>query len=82
VVGPSGEKLPNDIHVAWQTPAYVLVGISEIFASVTALEYAYTKAPTRLKSFVQAVYLLTSAFGSAIGEGFIPLTGGEFRCLR
>jgi POT family proton-dependent oligopeptide transporter len=75
VLGSNGEYLPNNIHIAWQTPAYILVGISEIFASVTALEYAYTKAPSRLKSLVQAIYLLTSAFGSAIGEAFIPLTG-------
>ena len=28
----------NDIHIAIQTPAYFLVGIAEIFASVTGLE--------------------------------------------
>ena len=28
-----------------------------------------------MKSFVQSMYLLTSAFGSAIGEGFTPLVG-------
>ncbi|KAG9230292.1 putative peptide transporter PTR2 [Amylocarpus encephaloides] len=65
----------NNIHIAIQTPAYMLIGISEIFASVTGLEYAYMKAPPSMKSFVQAMYLLTNAFGSAIGEAFIPLVG-------
>lgn len=65
----------NDIHIAIQTPAYMLIGISEIFASVTGLEYAYMKAPPSMKSFVQAMYLLTNAFGSAISEAFISLVG-------
>jgi POT family proton-dependent oligopeptide transporter len=63
----------NNIHIATQTGAYMLIGISEIFASVTGLEYAYTKAPPSMKSFVQSMYLLTNAFGSAISEALNPL---------
>lgn len=62
----------NNIHIAVQTPAYMLIGISEIFASATGYEYAYTKAPPRMKSFVQSLFLLTNAFGSALGEAFVP----------
>jgi POT family proton-dependent oligopeptide transporter len=63
----------NNLHIATQTGAYMLIGISEIFASVTGLEYAYTKAPPSMKSFVQSMYLLTNAFGSAISEALNPL---------
>jgi proton-dependent oligopeptide transporter, POT family len=42
---PDGIYAPNNVHVAVQTPAYLLIGLSEIFASITGLEYAYTKAP-------------------------------------
>ncbi|EMD93972.1 hypothetical protein COCC4DRAFT_191058 [Bipolaris maydis ATCC 48331] len=63
----------NNIHIAAQTGAYILIGLSEIFASVTGLEYAYTKAPPGMKSFVQSMYLLTNAFGSAISEALNPL---------
>jgi len=63
----------NHIHIAAQTGAYMLIGISEIFASVTGLEYAYTKAPPNMKSFVQSMFLLTNAFGSAISEGLNPV---------
>ncbi|KAI9836777.1 MAG: hypothetical protein M1819_000942 [Sarea resinae] len=68
-----GKTQPNKIHIAIQTPAYMLIGISEIFASVTGLEYAYMKAPPSMKSFVQAMYLLTNAFGSALGEALTPV---------
>jgi POT family proton-dependent oligopeptide transporter len=68
-----GVKQGNNIHIAIQTPAYILIGISEIFASVSGLEYAYTKAPPSMKSFVQSMYLLTTAFGSAIGEALTPV---------
>ncbi|PVI02470.1 peptide transporter PTR2-A [Periconia macrospinosa] len=69
----NGVAQGNDIHIAAQTGAYMLIGISEIFASVTALEYAYTKAPPSMKSFVQSMFLLTNAFGSAISEALTPV---------
>ena len=79
--GPSGcpqgwdgkTPLPNNVHIAIQTPAYVFIGLSEIFISVTGLEYAYTKAPVSMKSFVQSMYLFTSAFGSALNETLVPV---------
>ncbi|OJD22607.1 hypothetical protein ACJ73_06041 [Blastomyces percursus] len=67
-----GGALPNRIHVAAQTPAYLLVGFSEIFASITGLEYAYTKAPATMKSFVMALYLMTIAFGAALAIALSP----------
>jgi len=40
------------INVWAQAGAYILVGLSEIFSSITGLEYAYTKAPANMKSLV------------------------------
>jgi POT family proton-dependent oligopeptide transporter len=72
--GMDGEtKLPNNVHIAVQTPAYVFIGLAEIFISVTGLEYAYTKAPPSMKSFVQSIYLFTNALGSALNEALIPV---------
>ncbi|KAK4951825.1 peptide transporter ptr2 [Elasticomyces elasticus] len=68
-------KIPNNIHIAVQTPAYFLIGVSEIFISVTGLEYAYTKAPPTMKSFVQSMYLFTTAVGAALSEALVPATG-------
>ncbi|GAT18945.1 MFS peptide transporter Ptr2 [Aspergillus luchuensis] len=67
-----GSTTGNHVHIAIQTPAYVFIGLSEIFASVSGLEYAYTKAPPSMKSFVQSMYLLTNAFGSALAEALTP----------
>lgn len=59
---------PAPYSVWLQTPSYMLVGISEIFASITGLEYAYTKAPVRMKSLVMALFLLQNAWAAAIGQ--------------
>ncbi|PGH23690.1 hypothetical protein AJ80_02296 [Polytolypa hystricis UAMH7299] len=71
---PASENgtLPNKIHVAVQTPAYLFLGLSEILASISGLEYAYTKAPPSMKSFVMSMFLLTSAFGAALSIALSP----------
>lgn len=52
----------------------MLIAISEIFASVTTLEYAFTKAPKNMRSLVQSVQLFTTAFSAALAQAFTPLT--------
>lgn len=66
--------LHTDISVWVQALTYILGGISEILASVTSLEYAYTKAPKNMRSLVQAVALFMNAFSSAIGQAFTGLS--------
>jgi POT family proton-dependent oligopeptide transporter len=53
---------------------YGLIGMSEILASITKLEYAYTKAPNNMKSTIQAVALSTSAVSAALGQAFVSLS--------
>ncbi|KAF2848299.1 peptide transporter-like protein PTR2 [Plenodomus tracheiphilus IPT5] len=67
-----GKLEPNQVHVAWQAPAYVLVALSEILASITGLELAYAKAPANMKSFIMSLFLLTSAGGSLLGILIAP----------
>lgn len=64
----------TNISVWIQALTYILGGISEIFASVTSLEYAYTKAPKNMRSVVQAVAMLMNAFSAAIGQAFVGLS--------
>lgn len=60
-------SIPNHIHVAIQVPAYALIAFSEIMASITGLEYAYTKAPHSMKAFITSLFLVTNAIGAALG---------------
>ncbi|RHZ62725.1 hypothetical protein CDV55_106657 [Aspergillus turcosus] len=64
----------SPISVWVQALTYVLGGISEIFASVTSLEYAFTKAPKNMRSLVQAVALFMNAFSSALGQALVGLS--------
>lgn len=64
---------PVDINVWAQTGSYVLVALAEVFASITSLEYAYSKAPKNMRSMVQAVALFMTSFAAAIGQGFVGL---------
>ncbi|KAG0038828.1 peptide transporter ptr2 [Podila clonocystis] len=59
--------LINDIKIWAQLPAYIFIGISEIFASATGLEFAFRSATAELKSVVMSIFLATNAFGSLIG---------------
>ncbi|GAA5924727.1 Ptr2p [Sporobolomyces koalae] len=68
------EPFIASLNVWIQTPTYVFIALSEIFASITSLEYAFTKAPKNMRSMVMAVGLFTTAISAAIGEAFLPLS--------
>ncbi|KAJ7448504.1 hypothetical protein FB451DRAFT_1187652 [Mycena latifolia] len=42
-------------------PAYLLIALSEILASITGLEYALPKAPVNMQSLVMPLFMFTSA---------------------
>lgn len=69
-----GKAITSPLNVWIQTGAYVLIAISEILASITGLEYAFTKAPKNMRSLVMATFLFMSAISSAIGEAFVSLS--------
>jgi len=65
---------PVRINVWAQTGAYILVALSEVFTSITSLEYAYSKAPRNMRSMVQAFALFSTAFAAAIGQALTGLS--------
>ncbi len=50
--------------IAWQVPAYVVLSLGEVMVSATALEFAYTQAPKKMKSVVMILYLLPISAGN------------------
>ncbi|KAI8308204.1 putative peptide transporter ptr2 [Colletotrichum sp. SAR11_240] len=67
------ERGPPDMTVWIQTPCYILIALSEIFASITGLEYAFTKAPRNMRGLVTGVFWFVHAFSSAIAQAFVGL---------
>lgn len=61
------------INVWAQAVPYCLIAFSEVFASITGLEYAIGKAPENMRGLVMGVNLLQTAFSSAIGQALVPL---------
>ncbi len=51
--------------IVWQLLAYVLMTAAEVMVSITCLEFSYTQAPNKMKSFVMALYMLTVFGGNA-----------------
>ncbi len=51
--------------VGWQFFAYVILTAAEVMVSITCLEFSYTQAPKKMKSFIMAVFLLSISLGNA-----------------
>jgi proton-dependent oligopeptide transporter, POT family len=52
------------VSVWWQILAYVVLTAAEVLVSITALEFSYTQAPLRMKSFIMAIFLLSISAGN------------------
>ncbi|KAJ7610400.1 peptide transporter PTR2A [Roridomyces roridus] len=64
----------SPISVWAQGPAYFLIALSEIFASITGLQYAFQMAPTNMRSLVMSLFILTGAASALLGEMFLWLS--------
>lgn len=50
--------------IGWLILAYVLLTSAEVMVSITCLEFSYTQAPKKMKSFIMAVFLLSISLGN------------------
>jgi POT family proton-dependent oligopeptide transporter len=53
-------------HIAWQAIQYVIIAIAETLVSVTALEFAYSQAPKRMKGVIMSMYTISIGLGSFV----------------
>ncbi|MES9851904.1 MAG: POT family MFS transporter [Candidatus Thiodiazotropha sp. L084R] len=50
--------------ILWQLLAYLVLTCGEVMVSITCLEFSYTQAPNRMKSFVMAFFMMSVAMGN------------------
>ena len=56
----------NSVSIWWLLPQYAVITVGEVMFSITGLEFSFSQAPDSMKSVLQAVWLLTTAFGNVI----------------
>ena len=71
--GGAGRPLSADVSIFWQIPAYVLIGTSEIFASIGQLEFFYDQAPDAMRSCCMAMQLVSTALGAFLASGIVSV---------
>jgi len=75
-------------NLLWQVPAYALITAAEIMISITCLEFSYSQAPKRLKSFIMSLYLCSVTLGNLFvaavnhfivdAKGNVLLSGADY----
>ena len=51
-------------HISWQLLAYLILTSAEVMVSIVALEFFYTQAPRKMKSFMMAIFLSAVSVGN------------------
>jgi POT family proton-dependent oligopeptide transporter len=51
-------------NIAWQLLSYVFLTAAEVMVSITCIEFSYTQAPKKMKSFVMAGFMLSVSLGN------------------
>lgn len=64
---------PNRVNVWLQAPVFFLIAMGEAWSYATALEIAYSYAPSNLKAVIQAIFPLMAAIGSVCALALTPL---------
>jgi len=72
----------NSISVLWQFPQFLFIMIAEMLISVPGLKFAYTHAPSNMKSVLTAIFFINNALGNLIVVGFTKLDIFGDKCME
>jgi len=61
------------MSLAWQVWPYIVLEAGEVMVSATALEFAFSQAPSRMKSIIMSFWLMTIAGGHFLVAAFTNL---------
>jgi POT family proton-dependent oligopeptide transporter len=61
------------LNVAWQIVPYIILEAGEVMVSATALEFAFSQAPSSVKSTIMSLWLMTIAGGHFLVAAFTNL---------
>jgi POT family proton-dependent oligopeptide transporter len=50
--------------IGWLVVAHIIIAAAEVMVSITCLEFSYTQAPKKMKSFIMAVFFLSITLGN------------------
>lgn len=76
------------VTIAWQLLAYFILTSGEVMVSITCLEFSYTQAPRKMKSFIMAFFMMSISMGNLFTsfvnffiqqeDGSKLLSGGDY----
>ncbi len=60
--------IASTMHILWQIPQYVLIGLGEVFCSVCCVYYAYSASPKSMQSILMGFFYFFTGTGSLMGS--------------
>ncbi|CAF4175102.1 unnamed protein product [Rotaria sp. Silwood2] len=62
-----------DMSIFYQFPQYIAIGLSEVFASVASLEFAYIAAPQSAQSLIMSLRFCSAGLSSFFGSAYVGI---------
>jgi POT family proton-dependent oligopeptide transporter len=69
------DESPGTVSIWWQAVPYLIITAAEVLVSATGLEFAYSQAPTRMKSTILAFWYLTVSLGNVLAAKLFEVKG-------